>query len=271
MSNEQTTAVVNWDEELAKYAKEDSAPEQGNAGGKFFSVKGATLSWSGVPIKNNQIGVIIAAAIIEHSFYEDKYVPGEYAAPVCFAFGRVESEMAPHPLSSKPQSPRCEDCPQNQYPSKEEKAKTGRGGKPCANVRRLALLPAGEFDKAGVFQPEEDVVHFAEVGPGYLKVPVTSVKDYSTFVVHNDDVLHRPTWSVYTRVRVLPDPDNTLKVVFDVLGACPTSILPALKARHDELQATIAFPYTAASKTAAPVSDAANAAPASASAKAEKY
>ena len=269
MSTEET-AVVAWDEELAKWAKEDSAPEQKNAGGQFFSVRGASLSWGGQAIKGNQIGCIVAAATIEHSYFDGKYVSGEFAAPVCFAFGRVEEDMAPHPASSKPQAARCDECPRNQFPTKEEKAQ-GKKGKDCANVRRLALLPAGEFDKAGIFQPEERAAHYAKVGPGYLKVPVTSVKGYSTHIVHADDVLHRPAWSIYTRVRVVPDPDTTLKVLFDVLGACPTSILPALKLRHDELQATIGFPYTQASKTAAPGSDAANAAPAAASAKAEKY
>lgn len=270
MATEETTAIVNWDEELAKFAKEDSAPEQANAGGQFFSVKGATLSWGGQPIKNNQVGAIIAAATIEHSYYEDKYVPGVFSAPVCFAFGRVEEDMAPHALSSKPQSPRCEDCKRNQFPTDEEKAK-GKKGKDCDNVRRLALLPAGEFDKNGVFQPEESAAHFAEVGPGYLKVPVTSVKGYSNFVVHNDDILHRPSWSLYTRVRVVPHPKNTLEVLFDVLGACPTSILPALKSRHDELQATIAFPYTAASKSKETGSSVATEAAAANPAKAEKY
>lgn len=238
----QTTAVANWEDEMARQAEIAAGMEAHTAAGAFFSVRAGQLSFDGAPIPGNQMAVVIIDAILENVFYEGAYDADNPAPPTCFALGRDDAEMAPHETvveAGQAQNETCRGCANNEWGSAER----GRG-KACRNTRRLALIPAGTIDVSnGRFSPFVDADHFETAAIGYLKVPVTSVKAYATYVKQVAGALRRPPHGVFTRVRVVPDASTQLKVLFEPLDAVPPGIIPVLMKRHEEAKAVIGFPY----------------------------
>ena len=239
------TAVINWEEELAKQAEAAAAAEPVTGGGQFFSIKSGILQFDGQPLPGNQACVIIVDAIYENVFYGEEYDPDSPQGPTCFAFGRADDEMAPHELvvagkgTFEAQHEECEGCPMNEWGS----ASRGKG-KACRNTRRLALLPAGTYDNKGNLDVFDDLEHFQKTALAYLKLPVTSVKGYATFVSQTAAVLKRPPHAVLTRVSVVPDPKTQFKVLFEALDKVPNELIPTLMERHQGAKALIDFPYS---------------------------
>jgi hypothetical protein len=154
--------------------------------------------------------------------------------------------MAPHEKSAKPQAESCHVCPNNVFGSADK----GKG-KACKNMMRLALLPAGTFTAAGVFELDEDPSHYQTASPGYFRVSVTSVKGYAAYVNQLKDTLRRPPHGVVTKVKVQPDAKTQLRTSFELLLSLPDELMPAVMARHKELAGSIDFPYLAASEAPA--------------------
>lgn len=234
-------AVTNWEDEMAREAAVAAKMEQNSGGGQFFSVKSGRLSFADAPIPNDQMAVIILDSMMENVFYEADYDPDSPASPVCFAFGRAEEEMVPHDVvfeNGTAQSPQCKTCQWNEWGSADK----GRG-KACKNGRRLAMIGAGSLDKDGVFTLDEDPESFSSGVVGYLRVPVTSVKGYATYVNQVANVLKRPPYGVITKVRVVPDSKTQLRVIFEVLCRVPDDLMQIVMTRAKEAKATIGFPY----------------------------
>lgn len=244
------TAVAKWDEELAKQAAIAAGMEDSTASGQFFSLKGGVLQWNDAPLQGNQMGVIILDSILENVFYEGKYDPEVPQGPICFAFGRVESDLEPHKLvveANNQQHDHCAGCPMNEWGS----AEVGRG-KACRNTRRLAMIPAGTFNEAGKFQLINDVEHFESAAVGYMKLPVTSVKGYASFVKQVAGALQRPPFGIATKVKVVPDPKSQFKVVFEPIVNLPDELMTTIMKRHTDAKASIDFPYTPLEEEPAP-------------------
>lgn len=237
-----STEVANWDEELAKLAESSAKMEAHTGGGSFFSIKSGVLSWQDNPLKNNEMAVIILDSILENVFYEGEWDPDNIQSPTCFAFGRDEDEMAPHKMvveAGNEQYDRCNGCEKNEFGSAEK----GKG-KACRNTRRLAMIPAGHFAKDGSFEIIEDLDHFETAEVGFMKLPVTSVKGFSTFVKQVASTIKRPPFGIITKVEVVPDAKSQFKVLFEPLMNVPDDVMQAIFKRHKDTAATIDFPYT---------------------------
>lgn len=236
-----STAMQKWDEELAKYAAESAKMEANVGGGQFFSVKSGVLSWQDNPMPNNEMGVIIVDSIMENAYYDGEYDPSNPQPPLCFAFGRSEDELVPHERvveAGNAQSDACEGCQFNEFGSADK----GRG-KACKNTRRLALLPAGKFDKHGEFELFDDTEHFESTEVGFMKLPVTSIKGYATFVKQVAATLKRPPFGIVTKIKVVPDPNSQFKVIFEAIGNVPDELMSIILKRHEDIRTTIDFPY----------------------------
>lgn len=248
-----TTAIVKWEEELAKQAEVSAGMEANTGGGQFFSVKSGILQWQDAPVVGNQMAVVIVDAIMENVYYEGKYDPDTPQGPVCFAFGRDEKSMAPHSVVVEAGNQQCgasglcEGCDMNQWAS----ADTGKG-KACRNTRRLAMIPAGNFTKSGDLELYDDPDHFEKAQIGFMKLPVTSVKGYASFVKQVAATLRRPPHGIVTRVSVVPDAKTQFKVLFEAIENVDNSLMPAIMKRHEEAKATIDFPYTPVEDEAPP-------------------
>ena len=237
-----STALAKYDEALAKYAHTQTETEAGEGGGQFLSVRGGQLTYEGSPVEDNQMAVIILDHIRENVFYEGAFDSENPAPPACFAFGRDLDGMAPHDKAADPQADTCADCDNNAFGS----ASTGRG-KACANRRRLALIPAGEMGEDG-FEQYEDSDVYRDVEAAFLKLPVTSVKNYSNFVKKISKVLKRPTFGVFCLISVVPDEKTQFKLTFELIDVVPDELLETLIAKHEEVKELIDFPYEPATE-----------------------
>jgi hypothetical protein len=227
---------------MARQADVAAGMEANTGGGSFFSVAAGVLSFDGAPIPGNQMAVVILDHIHENVFYEGIYDAGNPRPPTCFAFARDGSELAPHETvveAGQAQHETCKGCSQNEWGTAER----GRG-KACRNTRRLAMIPAGTIDvNSGRFTPFTDPDHFETATVGIMKIPVTSVNGFGTYVKQVSGAVRRPPHGVFTRVRVVPDPKTQVRVLFEPLDNAPAGIIPILMKRHAETRETIMFPY----------------------------
>lgn len=255
-----TTAVANWDEELAKLAGAGASLTNSTSGGRFFSTQAGILSYDDTPLPGNQMCVIIGSWCLENVYYGDTYDPDNRKPPLCFAFHKdpeTKDEMAPDPEHLKDdafeqQNDDCASCEQNQWGS----AAQGRG-KACGNRRRLALLAAGTYTKLGKgggFDLEliEDADHFKSAEEAYLKLPVMSGKGFDGYVKQVAEQLKRPLFAVYTRVWIEPDPKSQFRVMFELIEPVDNSLMQVLFERHKKLYDGIDFPYTPMAEEDAP-------------------
>jgi hypothetical protein len=116
---------------------------------------------------------------------------------------------------------------------------------------RLALIPAGQYKPKGSgrnvtydLEIYEDESHFAKVDVAFLKLPVTSVKNYSKFVKQLSADMRRPPHGVITNIFLEPDPKSQFKVSFELVDAVPAELLPVVMNRHKAEKASIDFPYS---------------------------
>lgn len=251
MAKKPTTAVTNYDEELAKLAGKASILTDSGGGGRFFSTRSGMLQFDDVPFPGNQMCVIIGAWCLENVYYEEAFDPDNRAPPTCFAFCKDpegKDEMGPDPDHLKDdaftqQSDDCASCEQNQWGS----AAKGRG-KACSNRRRLACLPAGTYTPAGrsggfelALIDDED--HFRNADEAYLKVPVMSGKGFDAYVRDVAEQFSKPLFAVYTRVYLTPDPKSQFKVNFELIEPVDDGLIPTLLDRYKKLNDGIDFPY----------------------------
>lgn len=244
-----TTAVVRWEDELAKQAEAAAAQEASTAVGAFFSTKSGVLSFNDQAMPGNQMAVIILDSIFENVLYEGRYDADNPTPPTCFAFGRDDS-MKPHEVvfeAGQNQSDRCKGCEHNEWGS----AEVGRG-KSCSNRRRLAMIPAGHFTKTGEFEQIESLSHFETAGLAFMKLPVTSVKSFAAYVKQLSGALRRPPHGVMTLIKLVPDAKTQFQVTFEALGKVPDELMPAIMARHQEAVASIEQPYNLEAQEEAP-------------------
>lgn len=262
-----STAVANYDEELARLASGSATLTDSGGGGRFFSTRAGVLQFDDTPLPGNQACVIVAAWCLENVFYEGAYDADNRTPPTCFAFCKnpdEKEEMAPPEIVDKEdaferQSDECKGCPQNEWGS----AAQGRG-KACSNRRRLALLPAGTYKSAGRnggFELEviDDAEHFRTAEAGFLKIPVMSGKGFDAYVRDVAEQFKRPLFAVYTRVYLTPDPKSQFKVNFELIEpVTDNAVLGSLMERFRKLHEEIDFPYTPFTEEETPQPKAAN-------------
>lgn len=234
-------ALTNYNEELAKYAKQTAETEASVSLGKFLSIKGGQLAYNGNPVPGNKMNVIIIDAVMENHYYTEGYDPDNPAAPVCFAFGRSDGEMAPHEKSTDPQHEACKGCPMNEYGTAEK----GKG-KACKNVRRLSLITEDGLND----------VEAAEIA--YLKVPVTSVKSWAGYAQQLNTTMNLPPFGVVTEISVTPDPKTQVKVNFKLVEKVDDEYIGALLQKRKGGEEAIMFPYSAVERTEQPKQNNAN-------------
>jgi hypothetical protein len=251
MADESGKALTKYDEAFAKMAQDYTSGER--VTGSFISTRGGVLTFGEEQLPGNQMCVIVLDYVQERTFYTEKFNADREVSlpPVCYAFKRNEDEeeMAPHPSMQsdltyfQPQNDICRTCPNNDWGT----ADTGKG-KACSERRRLALLPAGyytprrgsrDFDLHLIDDPE----HYASADIAYLKLPVTSVKDWARYVTTLASTLRRPPVAVVTRIYIEPDVKTQFRVKFEIIEQLPDTMYEIIMKRHEEAKAGIIFGY----------------------------
>lgn len=223
------TAVASYVDRMAALAKEATKTEESVSSGSFISFKGGRLSYQGNQIKGDELDVVVIDHVLENCYYPGKYDPDNPAPPACYAFGREEEGMTPHPNVKEPQASKCSECEWNKFGS----ADTGKG-KACKNTRRLAVIPAD-----AVSDPEK--IMSAEAA--FVKVPVTSVKGWASYVRTLSAMDGVPPLGVVTTLGVVPDAKSQFKATFQKAAMVEQEVIPAILDRHDAMAEEIMFPY----------------------------
>lgn len=232
-----TTAVSagSYEDRLAALAKAGVEQEARVGGGQFISFKGGQISYQGNTIKGNELDVVAIDHVFENQYNPEKYDPDNPQPPTCYAFGRDEDELAPHPESADPQHETCKGCPHNEFGT----ADNGKG-KACKNTRRIAVIPGDPLD--------EETVKTAEAA--FIRLPVTSVKGWASFVKTVAALDKLPTFGVVATISTVPDPKTQFKVTWQKKESVDRELLPLLLERHDAMAEEIMFPYPKPSEEA---------------------
>lgn len=233
-----STAIVAWEEEMAKQAKVQATAEKVDTYNKTIGTRHGILTVDGTPIPGNTIDAVILLAVHENKWYENGFDPDNITIPDCYAFGDVNNEedpsegMAPHEEAKNKQSDACEGCPLNEFGSAEK----GRG-KACKNIRRLICMEPSDLEGT----PKE--IMAAEMRS--LSLPVTSVKNWGKYMGSVADDMSRPSWGVVTTISLVPDPKNQFAVVFEFkeLVNFNQEMYDALKKKLVDLKKNVIQPY----------------------------
>lgn len=192
------TALVKWDEEFAKYAKETKKGIKVSEG-KFISFSGGRMSFAGSDIPDDEIRCVIVGWTHHNAYYDPdvRYDPKNPQSPICYAFGDDPDLMEPHSEAPQKQCGSCAECPFNEFGS----AAQGQA-KACKNTFRLALIAESDL---------EDLEN-AEVV--YASIPPKSLKNWANYLAKDLDKMGRPHWSVITMMRRVPDSESQFRVTF---------------------------------------------------------
>jgi len=233
-------AVGDIQKQLQEQAEQAANMERGAPMGRSFSFKGGQMVFDGAPVKDNEVVVIIAGAVIEKSFYDNNYDPDNPEPPVCYAFDTDPDNLAPIPDDvADLQCDTCAECPWNKFGSAD------RGnGKACKDVRRLALLPAGTIQRNGDIDLVEDAKELAKAEFGFAKLPPTSLTPYATFVRQVANTMKMPPHGVYAIMKCNPDTKNQFVISWEVIDVVDPKLLPTIMQRHDDAMEALVQPYT---------------------------
>lgn len=237
-----------WEQKADEYAKEEQ-----HSGGQFISTAGGILKFGDEELPGNQMLVIVTHAVREHTYYQHAYDPEHSEPPKCFAFGESEKDMGPafdlmeeaDPKEDwfEPQADSCAKCPWNEWGSAEK----GQG-KRCQQRRRLALIPAGivEYDRKSKSLEEElfdDERDFTESDMAFLKIPVTSVKNWSKYVQALSRNPGRPPYGVITRISVERHPKFQFEMKFEMVDTVPDHLAQVVYDRNQEARENLVQAY----------------------------
>ncbi len=248
------TALEKYRERMAAKADEYASEEQ--TGGSFITTRGGILKFGEEELPGNEMLVVVLDAIHENTYYPDSFDPDVMLPPKCFAFGRSDKEMEPHDNVLDPeddgaddsyfelQADFCDECPHSQWGSADK----GRG-KACSNRRRLAIIPAGRFVETGKRKETEmevfdDPQHFRDADIAFLKLPVTSTKNWSKYVHKLNKEHQTPPFGVLTHIYLERDEKTSFKIFFDLIEVIEDEdVLDILFKRNEEACEAIEQPY----------------------------
>ena len=220
--------LPDWQMKLAALAKQTVASER--PPGQFFSTKSGILSFNKIPLNGNQFNGIITAAMFENVFYMEKFNAEKISAPTCYAFAIGTDEgMAPHQQAHKAQAPTCAVCPNFKWGSDPG----GGKGKACKQMRRLAVIPATGTDA--------EAIRKATVG--FIRVPVTSTKEWANYVRTLAQSGRTPL-TVVTNIALVPDAKTMHRFLFTFVSDIAEPELQEALVRRNEFDTLdIQAPY----------------------------
>jgi len=222
------TDVISVEDQLAAMALAISEAEKPS--GSWLSFKGARLSLDGNAIPSNKLAVVVIQSLFENQWYKDPYDVNNIQPPHCFAFAEKEEDLKPHPSVKNPIHPTCKGCPKGEWKS----ATSGSGrGKACKNVRRMALISYDDVKDGKI-----ENAHVA-----MAKIPVTSVKNWSTYASQVSGILKMDPIQVATELSVEPHPKNQIEIGFKLLDKVDKSAWAALLNKRRDTTTLIYAPY----------------------------
>jgi hypothetical protein len=220
---------VQWQEELAKHAKELASRERPPV--SQIGLRAGVMMYRGQQIPGNKLDCIILSSGVERRYDTKAFDPNNIVPPDCFALSLVDEGMAPDPSAALPQAVGCDVCPMNMW--QPNKNRPGKNHKPCKEKRRLVLIPAQAVREGNIKTAEMAV----------LVVPVTSIKHWANYVNLAAAEYSRPPWALFTEVSVNPHPVSQFEVKFKIQGPVSEDVLGELHGRIGAANEVILTPY----------------------------
>jgi hypothetical protein len=224
-----STLPVNWQDELAKQARDVAALERPSVSN--INIRGGVMLYQNQPVPGNRMQVIILQHSFLRRYYSKKFNPQEIQSPDCFSISLTGEDMRPHENITNPINPTCDDCPFNQWGSDKE-GQSGKGKK-CKESRRFAMIPASSLEAGNVRKAEMAV----------LSIPATSIKNWSNYVNAVAAEFQRPPFAVITEVSLVPNPRTQFEIKFDYRGSVKEEHLGDVYARVDNAIRVLEQPY----------------------------
>lgn len=212
---------------LAQHAKNVAESEKVSV--SSISMRGGVMTWMGKPVPGNKMTVIVVAASYENTWYTTRFDPNKLTSPACFAQSLTDEDMAPHENSVLKQSEECATCPLHQWGSDPN----GGRGKACKEIRKLAIIPA--YDSL-------EELSSAEMAT--IKVPVMSVKEWSSYANERATLDKLPYWAFLTEIGPVPDPRSQFRITFKKVGLLDDEDkVRAVMARIAQAESLLMTPY----------------------------
>ncbi len=218
----------SWTDRLARYAEDDAAVASDVGGVPQLSLRGGTFRM-GDDVLDGPLSVVIVGATRENVYYTKAFDPESPSNPDCFAIAKKDVDLAPPSDLATKESESCAECWANAWGSSPRE---GSRGKACGNHVRLLLLamPNGPLRAKNV----------ADLQVARLRVPTTSLSNFSRYTQGIAKQLLRPLFTVVTQLDLEDDDKNQFVLTFD--GAEPINneeVLDALEKRMKELEPTL--------------------------------
>lgn len=175
-----------------------------------------------------------ANANISKVFYEGQYVEGSDAAPDCYS----NDGVAPAADATNPQCASCAACPQNVWGSKI--SPSGSKIKACADVRRVAVLPAEDLSYSPILLrvPGASLSDLAQYGKALKQrgIPYAAVVTKLSF---DPDAAFPKIMFQYDRVLTPEEMAEVAErmgepVIDDILGLTSRGVAPAAAPAADD-------------------------------------
>lgn len=221
--------LVQWEEELAKSAKEVASRERPAI--SQIGLRAGVMMYRGQPIPGNKLKCIVISSGIERRYDTKPFDSSNIQPPDCFSLSISGEDMVPAPESVSKQAESCSSCPHNQW--QPNPRRPGKNHKPCKERRRLALLPADCLATGNVRSAELAL----------MALPVTSVKHWGTYVNRLAAEFARPPWAMVTEVIVTPNAMTQFEVKFEIVGPIENQHLGELRSRIESANGVVTQPY----------------------------
>lgn len=231
-----------WEQEMAEEAARTAQQERKVGGGKYFSVKGATLKYDDAPVQGNRVAAIVVNSVIEQLYYAEEYDPDRKTSPDCYAFSHDPDELAPRDDVPNKQAETCAECPHFKWGT----GKNGKG-KACREHRKLAIVAAGVLDDNDELEAFE-VEDLQRGDMATMKVPTSSIKNWAGYAKQLASALKRPTRAVVTQISVKPHEKNQYEMFFEPIGKLEQEKVQAMNDRYDEAEELLNRPYAEVSE-----------------------
>lgn len=191
------TLPANWQEQMRADAAKGRQQVAKMGTSQRLKTQGGILMYMDTPVPGNSMESVILAAAPENSYYEGDFDPSNTTPPVCYAFGKHDTQidsngsgLSPHPDAPKKQAATCGECKWNKFGTAEK----GRG-KACKNSVHVMLFHGDQLKKPnGV--AEAEVVS--------LSIPPTSGASFKAWSKQMEDLADEPKYGFVTSIGVTP-------------------------------------------------------------------
>jgi hypothetical protein len=211
--------------QLAEEARNEQAKERPTM--SRLSTRGGILSYQDTAMPGNKINAVILFSAYINTYYVTDFDPDVPANPYCFALG-TDDDMVPHEVVPDKQSETCATCEHHAWGSDPK----GGRGKACKEKRRLIVIH------------EDEIMDLSKAEMAVLELPVTSVRNWSSYVNGLAASTGLPPYAIVTEISVVPDRKSQFKIEFTPLHAIEDGeIILALKKKRAEAERLALVPF----------------------------